>query len=214
VGRERRFYGQSERRGFCRAALLLLALSMLLATGCGKSGQGAETDPEKGSDAELLNAALAQELTLLEAYSRGLPLLKGQLGALGRQLRAHEQEYADAITKAIRGLGGETEADAGEFDLSPGASQTDLLTLVYEMEGAAYAAYLDAAPRLFTDAPRTLAAALAAGHAQHLVLLRQGLGAGLTEAAPEAFESGEEPPPPEAQSGGKPSGSAKPPGGR
>jgi hypothetical protein len=195
VGRKRLVRGQKERRGICRAALLFLGLLALVAAGCGKSGQGAETDPEKGSDAELLNAALAQELTLLEAYTRGAPLLSGSLRPAGRELRSHEQEYADAITKALRGLGGDAEAAPGELDFSRTDGQADFLTLVYELENAAFAAYVEAAPRLFTDAPRTLAASLAAGHAQHLVLLRQTLGATPVEAVPEAFESGEEPPP-------------------
>lgn len=195
MGRNRFARGQGERRGRCRAALLFLALLALLAPGCGKSGQGAETNPEKGSDAELLNAALAQELTLLHAYTEASPLLEASFRPVGRQLRAHEQEYANAITKALRGLGGETEAEANEVDLTKLASEDEFLTLAYELENAAFVAYLDAAPRLFTDAPRTLAAALAAAHAQHLVALRRGLGATSVKAIPEAFESGEEPPP-------------------
>lgn len=193
MDRDRLAGGYGRRRGFGRAVCLFLAVFALAATGCGKSGQGAKTDPEKGSDAELLNAALARELTALDAYTRGLPLLKGSLAAVGREFRAHEQEYANAITKAIRGLGGETEAEREELDFSEVASRADFLALVYELENAALATYLDAAPRLFTEAPRTLAASLAAGHAQHLVVLRQALGAGLAESVPEAFESGEEP---------------------
>jgi ferritin-like protein len=207
--------GQSRRRGLGRAALLLVALLALVAAGCGKSGNGAETDPEKGSDAEVLNAALVQELTMLDAYTRGLPLLRGSLRRLGRELRAYEQEYANAITKAIRGLGGETEAQRSDLDFSRVSDQADFLTLAYELESAAFVAYLDAAPRLFTDAPRTLAASLAAGHAQHLVVLRQGLGAKLADAVPEAFESGEEPPPAAATAtnDGRPGQSSTPAGG-
>lgn len=187
--------GQDERRGTSRAALLFLALLPLLLAGCGKSGQGAQTDPEKGSDAGNLNAALARELTLLEAYAKAPPLLGARLRPVGRQLRAHEQEYVNAITKALRGLGGEAEAEAAEVDLSEVASGDEFLALAYELESAAFADYVDAAPQLFTDAPRTLAASLAAAHAQHLVVLRQALGAAPPETIPEAFESGEEPPP-------------------
>jgi len=57
------------------------------------------------------------------------------------------------------------------------------------------AAYVDAAPHLYTSAPRTLAVSLAAGHAQHLVVLRQGLGASLSGSIPEAFDGGQVPPP-------------------
>jgi Ferritin-like domain len=201
VGENRFVGGYSRRRGTRRAvSLLLVLLALAAALGCGKSGNGAETDPEKGSDAELLNAALAQELTALEAYTQGLPLLKGPLGAVGRRFRAHEQEYANAIVKAIRGLGGEMEGEPADLDLSEVKTQADFLVLAYELEGAALIAYRDAAPQLFTAAPRTLAASLAAGHAQHLAVLRQGLGANLAEAAPEAFDSGEEPLPAGARS--------------
>ena len=60
--------------------------------------------------------------------------------------------------------------------------------LAYEEENAALAQALDAAPSLLTPAPRTLAASLAASHAQHLTVLRQALGASLVEAVPDAFD--------------------------
>lgn len=189
--------GFARRRGFGRAAgvFALLLVGLLACGGCGDSGRGAETDPEKGSDAEILNQALSRELTIRAAYTRGRPLLRGPQRAVGRTLRAHEAEYVDALTKAIRGLGGDTEAEAEELDLGQVEDQKDFLRLVYELESAALAFYLEAAPRLYTSAPRTLDTSLAAGHAQHLVLLRQGLGAEFAGAAPEAFDAGEVPAP-------------------
>jgi ferritin-like protein len=192
------------RRGIGRAAAVLpvAAAATLFAIGCGKSGHGAETDPEKGSDVEMLNVSLGGELTALQAYRRGGPLLGGSMRAVGRRFRAQEQEYADALTKAIRGLGGEVEAEPEQLDFARIHDQTTFLVLAYELESAALAAYLDAAPRLFTAAPRTLDVSLAAGHAQHLVVLRQGLGALLAESAPEAFDGGEVPPPGNDPGGG------------
>lgn len=179
------------------AAILALAATAILASGsgCGKSGHGAETDPEKGHDVETLNVALSRELTTLSSYTRGRLLVKGPQRSVARRLRAQEQEYVDALTKAIRGLGGETEAEPEELDFSQVKDQADFLTFAYELENAALAYYIDAAPRLFTAAPRTLDAWLAAGHAQHLVLLRQGLGASAPASIPEPFDGGEEPPP-------------------
>jgi rubrerythrin len=196
--------GDDRRRGFGRAAALLVAFAALLfALGCGKSGHGAETDPEKGSDAAVLNAAISRELTAVEAYARGQSLLRGRFRAVGREFGAQEQEYVDALIKAIRGVGGETDAEPGELDLAGVDSQATFLALAYELESAALASYLEATPRLFTAAPRTLAASLAAAHAQHLVVLRQGLGASPAASVPQAFDGGEVPPP----------GGATPPGG-
>jgi Ferritin-like domain len=193
------------RRGFGRAAAVLLVAvaAALPIAGCGKSGEGAVTDPEKGADAEILNAALARELTILDAYTRGAPRLRGGARALARRLRAHEQEYVSALTKAIRGLGGDTEAEPEAADLSSAVrGQGDLLALLYELESAALAAYVEVAPQLYTAAPRTLDASLAAGHAQHLVVLRQALGADPVAAVPEAFDGGEVPPPGDGPGGG------------
>jgi hypothetical protein len=67
--------------------------------------------------------------------------------------------------------------------------------LAYEEENAALSEAQSGVAHLQFTAPRTLAAALAASHAQHLAILRQGLGAGLATAVPEAFESGDVPPP-------------------
>lgn len=196
--------GYGRRRGFGRAAAVLaltLAAILVAAGGCGNSGHGAETDPEKGSDVEILNEALVRELTMLDAYTRGRALLRGPDRAVGRQLGAQEQEYADALTKGIRGLGGDTEAQPEDLDLTRVKDQAGFLALAYELESAALAFYVDAAPRLYTSAPRTLDASLAAGHAQHLVVLRQALGASPAASVPEAFDGGEVPPP-----GGGPDG--------
>ena len=170
--------GFDRRRGFCRAAVVLALASIvaLVAAGCGGSGHGAETNPEKGSDAAILNAALARELTLLDLYTYAQPRLRGSRRALGRRLRAEEQEYADAATKAIRGLGGDTEAEAEELDLAGAHGQAGLLGRAAELEGAALDFYIDQAAHLYTSAPRTLDAWLAARHAQHVVLLPGGGG--------------------------------------
>ncbi len=197
MGADRHLRGYGGRCGFGRTAAFvsLWAALTLLATGCGKSGDGARTDPEKAADATILNQALAQELTAVDAYARGLPLLHGRLRAVGRELRAQEQEYVDALTKAIRGVGGEVEAEAAKVETPAMHDQRDVLADVYELESAALAADIAVAPRLYTSAPRSLAASLAAGHAQHLVVLRQGLGASPAASVPEAFDGGEVPPP-------------------
>jgi rubrerythrin len=181
-------------RGTRRSTLAVAMAVVLVATGCGDKGRG-ETDSEKESDLVTLNAALARELATLDLYTRAMPRLERGDAALARRLRAHEQEYANALTKAIRGAGGETDPEEIEVDLSKARRRADLLELAYALENAALALYVEAAPRLYTDAPQTLAASLSAGHAQHLVLLRQALGASAVDSVPEAFDAGEAPPP-------------------
>lgn len=195
--------GYGRRRGFGRAAAVLALGLAVFAFGCGDSGHGAETNPEKGSDAEILNEALGRELAMVDAYTRGRASLRGPQRAVGRQLRAQEQEYVDALTKAIRGLGGDTEAEAEEVDLTAVKDQTDFLELAYVLESSALDFYVDEAAKLYMTAPRTLDASLAAGHAQHLVVLRQGLGASPAASVPEAFDGGEVPPPGGSGPGGE-----------
>jgi Ferritin-like domain len=185
----------SRRRGFGRVAFFVGVAMALFLVGCGDSGKGAETDPEKGADVEVLNDLLAQELTTVAVYERVLPPLRGEMLAVARELRGQSLAYVDALTKAIRGVGGETDAEAGELEGPAPRSREEALVLAYETESAAMAMALDSVPHLETAAPRTLAAALAASHAQHVTVLRQGLGADLAAAAPEPFEPGDLPPP-------------------
>jgi hypothetical protein len=202
VGAERiRYSLNSRRRGICRVVGFCVPLAIVLcAAGCG-GGHGATAENEKAADAEVLGGALERELTAVDAYTRGLGSLHGQALALARELRGQDQEHVDALTKAMRGLGAAVEAEAAELE-GAGRSQADALDLAYEQENAALAYYLDAVRHLQTTAPRALSASIAASHAQHLVLLRQALGAPLTVAAPEAFEPGDLPPPQPPSQGG------------
>jgi Ferritin-like domain len=191
VGADSSTGGYGRRRGFGRAAALLASLMLVVSGGCGDSGRGAETDPEKGSDAAILNEALARELTLAEAYVRGRLTIRDAESAVWRRLRAQQLEYVNALTKAIRGLGGDIEAEAEELDPVRAGGAIESLTLAYELESAALAFYVEQAARLYTPAPRTLDASLAAGHGQHLVVLRQALGESPAGSIPEAFDGGE-----------------------
>jgi hypothetical protein len=186
------------RRGASRVVVCVAALTAaLLAAGCGDSGGETSAEREKAADAEILDSLLGQELTLVRAYGPGMRLARGPLLAFLLRLRGQDQAHLDALTKAMKGVGGQVEAEPEALEPPGPADRAEALTLVYAEETAALDAALDAAPRLQTFAPRALAAGLAASHAQHLVVLRQALGSPRAASIPQSFESGEEPPPAE-----------------
>lgn len=194
MGSKRAIAISSRRRGLGRVVVFLVVVALALA-GCGRSGQGASTDSEKAADVEVLDTVLSQELTTVDAYVRALPLLRGRALAVAGQFHGQDQAHVDAVTKAIRGVGGETDAEAAEVEEPAPKTRRDALLLLYEAENAALAEALDATPHLNTAAPRMLVASLAASHAQHVATLRQLLGTGIAASVPDAFETGEVPPP-------------------
>ena len=197
--------GNPRRRHAHRTLAALLVVPALTAVallaGCGDDGDsggggGGDVATEKAADAEILNVAISQELTLVEAFDLGLPLLRrAEARELFRQFVAQEREHIDGFTKAMRGLGGEVDAEPEEIDLSEVKSERDYLLFAYDLIGLQLTHFLDDVTHLQTKAPQSFAASIAASQAQHLVVLRQLLGAGLAESVPEAFDTGEVPPP-------------------
>jgi hypothetical protein len=191
MGSKRVFAISSQRRGFGRVAVVVVALAIAVA-GCGVV---AATDSEKAADVEVLNGVLAQELTMVDAYGRALEHVRGRALVLAGQLRGQNQAHLDAIIRSIRGAGGETDAEAAELEPPGPKSAEEALLLAYEEENTSLGEALDAAADLNVPSSRTLAAALAASHAQHLAVLRQLLGESVSAAVPEAFEAGDAPAP-------------------
>jgi rubrerythrin len=191
------------RRRFARCAVATLVAAAVLSA-CGDDGSdgdsggggGGDVAAEKAADAEILNVAISQELTLVEAFDLGLPMLRrAQARDLFRQFIAQEREHIDGFTKAMRGLGGEVDAEPEEIDLTEVKGERDYLLFAYDLIGLQLTHFLDDVTHLDNRAPQSFAAAIAASQAQHLVVLRQLLGADLREAVPEAFDTGEVPPP-------------------
>jgi hypothetical protein len=184
---------ESSRRPQFAAALVLAALVFaLFAAGCGGGGDESPSEAEKADDVAILNTALGYELTAVDAYTRALPLLRGEDLATAREFRAQEQEHVNAITKAIRGLGGKTDGEAADLDPTGLKTRADALTLAYDQVSAAIAEDMSAVANLTSSWPRALLTSVAANEAQQLTVLRQALGA---PPVPEAFENGEIPPP-------------------
>jgi hypothetical protein len=197
--------GNARRRHAHRVLAAFIAVAGLAATlllaGCGGDGSdsgggGGDVAAQKAADAEILNVAISQELTLVEAFDLGLPMLRrAQARDLFRQFIAQEREHIDGFTKAMRGLGGEVDAEPEEIDLTEVKGERDYLLFAYDLIGLQLTHFLDDVTHLDNRAPQSFAAAIAASQAQHLVVLRQLLGADLREAVPEAFDTGEVPPP-------------------
>ncbi len=191
--------------GGARPALAALSMAAVavaaLLAGCG-GGEGdgdgnGQSAREKAADAEILNVAIGQELTLVEAFETALPhLRRAEARALLRRMIAQEREHVDGFTKAMRGLGGEVEAEAEDVDVPGLKGERDSLLSVYELTALQATHFLDDVTHLQMRAPQSFAASTAASQAQHLVALRRLLGAGLVESVPEAFDTGEVPPPP------------------
>jgi hypothetical protein len=187
------------RGGEARRALLLLATALLataVLAGCGDGGGSTTTAvPDKAADAETLNNVLAREMAAVGAYERTLPLLRGPALASAREFRASEQEHVNAIVKALRGLGEKAEPEQEEIESEGLETQADALEFLYEVESVSVAYDLRAISHLTAPWPRALLGSIAANQAQHLVLLRQMLGADAAESIPEAFEDGTSPAP-------------------
>jgi hypothetical protein len=193
------------RAGAVRRLLVPCALlALLVLAGCGGGGGGSDARGEAEADAEVLNAAIARELTLVAAYEHALslPVAGGSRPALRRRaallrgLRAHAQEHIDALTKAIRGLGESVEAEAEPLEHAGGHTWKDVMALAYALESRTIRAHLREVSRLLHPWPRTVLGSIAAAEAEQLVILRRQLGAKGPEAlVPGAFEFGAAEPP-------------------
>jgi rubrerythrin len=142
-------------------------------------------------DAAVLRAAVAFEQDAVLAYTTAAD--GGRLGRhapLARLLAEQEQEHADGLIAALRGLGGTPPAPPSEV---PGlaeavAGDTDAFVgFAIELETMAVAAYHDAQGKLSAPELLSTTASIMASEAQHLVVLRR---AGGRDPAPEAFVTG------------------------
>jgi hypothetical protein len=185
--------------GAVRRALLLIAAAALAAlalASCGGSSSGTTTaETDKAADAEILNNVLARELAAVRACERTFPLLHGPALASAREFCAQEQEHVDAVVKALRGLGEKAAPEEEEIESEGLKTQAKALEFLYEVESVSVAYDLRAISHLTAPWPRSLLGSVAANQAQHLVVLRRALGAGVAESIPEAFEDGTSPPP-------------------
>ncbi len=184
--------------GATRAALL--ATGVLLAftlVACG-SEESSEVDTaalEREADVEILNEVLERQRAAVDALGRARPRMRGSSQALATRFRTAEQEHAVAVLAILRRLDGEEVAGDEEIEWDGPRTKAGDLRFLYELEAATLEHELGAIGRLESGAARTLLATTVANRAQHLVLLRRGLGARPTEWVPSAFEDGAAPAP-------------------
>jgi Ferritin-like domain len=188
-------------KGIMRGTVAASLVALLALAGCGGGGGSAPlAQREKESDIDYVDNAIARELATVDAYAHGLALPGRADAALLRQLRAQAQEHVDALTKAVRGLGGAVDpekvaAEREALDYTGVKSRADFLVFAYERESRGVAGDLTEIARLASPWPRSLLGSIAANQAQHLVLLRQALGDSPLASVPEPFEAGATPPP-------------------
>jgi len=143
-------------------------------------------------DAAILSSAIVLENTAVAAYEAAVKsrLLDPKVTAVARLFRRHESEHADALSAALKGLGGSPPTATDPRLLAPLhrlRSQAALLQFAIELETMAVAAYYEAHRKLRDTKLLQTGAQIMAAEGQHLVVLRQALK---RNPAPNAFETG------------------------
>ncbi len=149
-------------------------------------------------DAAIIESAVGLEQIAVFAYTAALDsgVLSGDFVEVARTFRDQEQEHVDALTTALRALGGELPAPpegVGDVDevlegLGDVRSQADVANFALELETAGVAAYYEAHQQLRDAALLQTGTSIMANEGQHLVVLRQTLD---MPPVPNAFETGE-----------------------
>jgi rubrerythrin len=181
----------SRRRFFQTSGITLVGGSAAFIGACGDDDEAETTTAAGGGshgDVAILNSALALELTAVEAYTKGAPLLKGAVLDAGEAFLAQEQEHADGLRTAIQDLGGKASAKKMTLDYSGLKDQTDVLNFATNLENVAIAAYVDAIPKLSSGDLRATAAQIVTNEAEHVFVLLGVLG---QEQVPGAFVTGD-----------------------
>jgi rubrerythrin len=145
-------------------------------------------------DAEILRAAVELEQSAVLAYTAAAESGKlGESEPVARYFADQEQEHADGLTVALRGLGGSPPPQPGGAGDVPGLAEAargdavDITNFAIELENMAIAAYYDAHAELSSPELLLTGASIMANEAQHLVVLRQALG---NDPSPRAFVTG------------------------
>jgi rubrerythrin len=157
------------------------------------------------TDEQVLEGAVGLEQTAVFAYDTAYDsgALQKPVADVARLFRDQEQEHADGLSAALEGLGGTppkpptdpAAVEVGGTALTDLKSQTNILNFAVELENSAVMAYVEAHRKLKSPDLLKTGAQIMSNEGQHLVVLRQALGASPARSVPAAFEAGTEPAP-------------------
>ena len=192
---------ESTRREAVRTGLLRggAAVSAAALFGLARAGTG-RAAPGDQAEVDALARIVRLEQAAAVAYGalvEGVTLRK-PIADMAVLFRRQSAERADALASTLESLGGtrpQRPRPAEVDGLADVRSEADFLAFAIRLENRNVRAYLDALQELESPGPLRRCTSSIAGAGQHLVVLRQALGASPAEAVPDAFETGTAPPP-------------------
>ena len=169
----RRFLRQAGTATFSGLAVALLGgRSTALAAGI--------ADDTVAQDVRILNTAIAAEHEAVAAYQLGADsgLLQAEVVKVALTFQDHHKQHAEALAKAVRGLGGIDAPPRKEYDFPAGKlkAQSDVLQFAAGLERGAVSAYAGAIPLFANRELSSAAASILADEAMHWAVLRNALG--------------------------------------
>jgi Ferritin-like domain len=188
--------GSSRRALLSAVGATLVGAGALALAGCGrKAPTGSKAvkkahQPVQQSDVAILERLLGLERWTIAAYTAGIPLLTRPDAKTAKQFLDEELEHAGELLSLIKAAGGgKGPPRASSYNLGKPSDGVEVLQLLRRLEGAQIDAYLYAIPKLSPGAVRAAASSILANDAQHIAIIRAGLG---LPAAPSPFVTGNE----------------------
>jgi hypothetical protein len=183
--------GSPSRRGLLRAAGA--GVAGLVVAGCGGSqslkAQVNNSAQVLGTDIDLLNGLLHLEHVAIYAYTAATPVLPSSMTKAGALFLNDELNHAGALAGWVKAAGGMPIEQAPSYPIGhPGTSQ-EVLDMLRGIENMQISAYLGAIARLEPGEVKQSIAAIMANDAQHVAVVRAGLG---QPAVPAAFVTGQD----------------------
>ena len=135
----------------------------------GPSGPGED-------DVDLLNSVLSAEQRAIAAYTAVTPLLAGEAHQAAGRFLEQDLAHAGELRALIKRAGGHPREPEASYSFGPTGDPHAVLGLLHRLEQAQIAAYQAAMPVVSTRLLRAALASMMANDAQHIVVLRAGLG--------------------------------------